>query len=101
MINDEKTQIEKLFDEDDDSNLILYDENNNPTEFQQIAVIPKNNKIYAILKPLSKKFNIADDEALVFVIEEVDDEDYLIIVEDEKIIDSVFDEYYELLKEQI
>ena len=41
MINDEKTQIEKLFDEDDDSNLILYDENNNPTEFQQIAVIPK------------------------------------------------------------
>ena len=101
MINDEKTQIEKLFDEDDDSNLILYDENNNPTEFQQIAVIPKNNKIYAILKPLSKKLNIADDEALVFVIEEVDDEDYLIIVEDEKIIDSIFDEYYELLKEQI
>lgn len=101
MINDEKTQIEKLFDEDDDSNLILYDENNNPTEFQQIAVIPKNNKIYAILKPLSKKFNIADDEALVFVIEEVDDDDYLIIVEDEKIIDSIFDEYYELLKEQI
>ena len=101
MINDEKTQIEKLFDEDDDSNLILYDENNNPTEFQQIAVIPKNNKIYAILKPLSKKFNIADDEALVFVIEKVDDEDYLIIVEDEKIIDSIFDEYYELLKEQI
>ena len=101
MINDEKTQIEKLFDEDDVSNLILYDENNNPTEFQQIAVIPKNNKIYAILKPLSKKFNIADDEALVFVIEEVDDEDYLIIVEDEKIIDSIFDEYYELLKEQI
>lgn len=101
MINDGKTQIEKLFDEDDDSNLILYDENNNPTEFQQIAVIPKNNKIYAILKPLSKKFNIADDEALVFVIEEVDDEDYLIIVEDEKIIDSIFDEYYELLKEQI
>lgn len=101
MINDEKTQIEKLLDEDDDSNLILYDENNNPIEFQQVAVIPKNNKIYAILKPLSKKFNIADDEALVFVIEEVDDEDYLIIVEDDKIIDSVFDEYYELLKEQI
>lgn len=101
MINDEKTQIEKLLDEDDNSNLTLYDENNNPIEFQQVAVIPKNNKIYAILKPLSKKFNIADDEALVFVIEEVDDEDYLIIVEDEKIIDSVFDEYYELLKEQI
>lgn len=101
MINDEKTQIEKLLDEDDDSNLTLYDENNNPIEFQQVAVIPKNNKIYAILKPLSKKFNIADDEALVFVIEEVDDEDYLIIVEDEKIIDSVFYEYYELLKEQI
>ena len=101
MINDEKTQIEKLLDEDDDSNLTLYDENNNPIEFQQVAVIPKNNKIYAILKPLSKKFNIADDEALVFVIEEVDDEDYLIIVEDDKIIDSIFDEYYELLKEQI
>ena len=35
-----------------------------------------------------------------FVIDEIDDEDCLVIVEDDKIIDDVFEEYYKLLKEE-
>ena len=97
-MKEEKSQIEMLLDENNTENLKLYDENNRETEFEQVAVIPLDEKIYAILKPVTKIVGVNDDEALVFVIEEVDDEDCLVIVDDEAVVDRVFKEYYELLK---
>ncbi len=98
MDREERSQIELLLDENNTDNLKLYDENNKETEFEQVAVIPLNEKVYAILKPVTKIVGINDDEALVFGIEEIDDEDCLVIVDDEKIVDEVFKEYYALLK---
>lgn len=94
----EVSQIELLLDETNTDNIKLYDDNNKETEFEQVAIIPIEEKIYAILKPVTVIEGIADDEALVFVIEEVDDEEVLVIVEDEDLVDKVFDEYYDLLK---
>ncbi|MBR2468195.1 MAG: DUF1292 domain-containing protein [Clostridia bacterium] len=98
MDKEQRSQIEMLLDENNTENLKLYDENNKETEFEQVAVIPLNEKIYAILKPVTKIAGVNDDEALVFVIEEIEDEDCLVIVDDEKIVDDVFKEYYDLLK---
>ena len=98
MGKEERSQIEMLLDENNNENLKLYDENNKETEFEQIAVIPLNEKIYAILKPVTKIVGVNDDEALVFSIEEIDDEDCIVLVDDEKVVDEVFKEYYELLK---
>ena len=97
-MKEEKSQIEMLLDENNTENLKLYDENNKETEFEQVAIIPLDEKIYAILKPVTKIVGVNDDEALVFVIEEIDDEDCLVIVDDEAVVDKVFKEYYELLK---
>ena len=99
-MKEEKSQIEMLLDETNTENLKLYDENNRETEFEQVAIIPLDEKIYAILKPVTKIVGVNDDEALVFVIEEVEDEDCLVIVDDEQIVDRVFKEYYALLKEE-
>lgn len=100
MKNEEKSQIELLLDENNTDNLKLYDENNKETEFEQVAIIPIEEKVYAILKPVTKIAGVNDDEALVFVIEEIDDEDCLVIVDDEKVVDQVFKEYYDLLREE-
>lgn len=97
-MKEEKSQIEMLLDENNTENLKLFDENNRETEFEQVAIIPLDEKIYAILKPVTKIVGVNDDEALVFVIEEVDDEDCLVIVDDESVVDRVFKEYYDLLK---
>ena len=91
--------IEKILDENNEDPIILYDEENREIEFDQVAVIPLNEKIYVILKPITEIEGVADDEALVFVIEEIEDEDTLVLVDDEQIIDLVFDEYYKLLDE--
>ena len=92
--------IDMLLDENNTENLKLYNEENQEVEFEQIALVPIEDKTYAILKPVETMEGVADDEALVFVIDEIDDEDCLVIVEDDKIIDDVFEEYYKLLKEE-
>ena len=94
------SEIDKIFDENNNDPIVLYDENNKETKFDQVAVIPLYEKVYVILKPLTKIAGLADDEALVFVIEEIDDEDCLVIEDDMKIVDEVFKEYYELLKQE-
>ncbi len=96
--------IDMLLDENNTDNIKLFNEENQEVEFEQIALVPlgeKNEeKIYAILKPAQAMEGIADDEALVFVIEEIDDEDCLVIVEDDAVVDKVFKEYYEMLKKE-
>lgn len=94
------SEIDKILDENNSDPIVLYDENNKETKFDQVAVIPLYEKVYVILKPLTKIAGLADDEALVFVIEEIDDEDCLVIEDDMKIVDEVFKEYYELLKQE-
>ncbi len=98
--NEEMSQIEKLLDENNNDNIILFNENNVETEFEQIAVIPLEDCIYFILKPVQPIEGVQEDEALVFVLEETEDEDMIVICDDEETINKVFEEYYSLLKEE-
>lgn len=97
---EDKTIFEKLFDENDDSNIILYDEEEKAVEFEQIAIIPVKEDVYAILKPVKPMEGMDEDTGLVFLLEESEDgEEFLNVVEDEDIIDVVFAEYEKLLNE--
>lgn len=100
MSKKQLSPIEMLLDEKNNDNIVLYDDNNKEVEFEQIAIIPLDEKLYAILRPLGGDDPMPEDEALVFAIDEVDDEDVLLLEEDEEIEDKVFDRYYQLIKEQ-
>jgi len=101
MIEEEKSVFDKLLDPNDDSNIILYDEKEEEVEFEQIAIIPVKEEVYAILKPVKKLEGLEDDQALVFVLEETEEgEELLNIVEDDDIIDIVFDEYDKMFDEK-
>ena len=67
----ELSQIEKLFDENNTDSIVLFDENGESVEFEQIAVVPYKGNVYAILKPVREMEGIAEDEALVFSVKAV------------------------------
>ena len=92
--------IDMLLDEECTDPIVLYNENNEEIAFEQIALIPYDGGIYALLKPVEKLDGVGEDEALVFTITELDGEDVLMIVEDDAIVDAVFALYYEMLKEE-
>ncbi len=94
--------ILRLLDPENSDPIVLFDENEKPVSFEQIALIPYQEKLYAILKPIEKMDGVADDEAIVFSFEEDDsNEDQLLVVEEnDAIIDEVFAIYNKLLDEQ-
>ena len=77
----------------------MYNENDEPYEFEQIAVIPLNNgdkqDLYAILLPVTPLAGIEEDEALVFEVNER--ENVVRVCADDAIIDQVMTEYEKLL----
>lgn len=94
---EELTVLQKLLDDENSDNIILYDEDNNELEFEQVAIIPLNDALYAILKPAVLMEGMADDEALVFLIDE--EEEMVSLITDEEIGTAVFREYYKLFDE--
>ncbi len=92
--------IEKLLDENNNENIVLYDENGNALEFEQIALIVLGGNVYPLLHPLVQEEGIDEDTGLVFQIIVTDDgEEVLEVVDDEEVVDAVFEEYYALLEQ--
>ncbi|MGN1208168.1 MAG: DUF1292 domain-containing protein [Christensenellales bacterium] len=102
-MEEEKSVFEQLLDENDDSNIVLIDEDEKEIEFEQIAVIPVKEQVFAILKPVKKMEGVGENEGLVFELEETPEGEELLNlldpVEDEDMIDVVFAEYDKLLQE--
>ena len=94
------TEIDKLYDEENCENIFLYNQNGDQIEFEQVALVPIKNKVYCILKPVIPFEGMGPDEGLVFEITVVDDEEMIILVHDEKIIDDVFDVYFQLIESE-
>ena len=93
--------LDILLDEDNKDPIVLIDNTGRRLTFEQIAVIPYNEKIYCVLKPVDKIENVQDDEAIVFFVDEQEGKEPVLMVEtDEKTAINVFDEYYNLLDEE-
>lgn len=97
----EEDIIDILLDEENKDPIVLTDDKGRKLAFEQIAVIPYDQKLYCVLKPLDHMDGVADDEALVFYVDEgenEDDEPVLRIEDDELKAIDVFMEYYDLLE---
>ena len=91
--------IDMIMDENNAENIVMYNDNNEPVEFQQIAVIPLQGNVFVILRPVGEVEGLGEDEALGFAIDEIDGEECLTIVGDDEAVDQVFEEYYKMLRE--
>ena len=100
MEEKELSMIEKILDENCNDNVVLYDEEDNAVEFEQVAVIPMNDSVYVLLVPVEPMEGVGEDEAIVFVIEEDEDNEPLLsIVMEDDVVDAVFAEYEKLVAE--
>lgn len=93
--------IDILLDESNRDRIVLFAENGKSYTFEQIAVIPKYDKLYCVLKPVDKISSIGDDEAVVFYVDDESDPPRLQVETDEKKAIEVFNDYYDLLEESL
>ena len=93
--------LDTLLDEENNDPIILENERGEKIVFEQIAVIPKVEELYCILKPVEPIDGLEEDEALVFkILENEEGEASLMLETDEDVIDEVFNVYYDLLDEE-
>ena len=94
-----KDPIKQILDEKNNENVILYDAEQNPIEFEQVAVIPleSTGKQYAILIPVTPMKDVEEGEGVLFVI---DEEAWDLDIErDPNIIDEVLEIYKKLIED--
>ena len=91
-----KKIIKALLNENNNDNIFL-EFNNEYIEFEQYALIYVRDNYYSILRPVTIKEGIDNDEGVIFMID--DNKNRLILIEDEEIIDEVYDIYFNLLDE--
>ena len=90
-----------LLDEENTEPIRLQGESGTEILFEQVAVIPHDDKLYCVLKPITHIEGIADDEALVFYVEDPEEgEPYLKCETDELKMLEIFEEYYALLEDK-
>lgn len=96
---EESDMMDILLDSNDHSYITMYDENNMEIKFQQVATIPFNGNVYAILKPIDYLDGVDDDEALVFSVKKSLGHSILEIENDNNICEIVFNMYQNLLED--
>ena len=92
--------VKNFYDITNDEPVCLISNNNKKINFQQVAIIPIDNIVYMILIPIDKIEGIGESGGLVFECKRNGTEDYLLLILDDKTIDTVFDKYNELAKAQ-
>ena len=97
-----KNPIDMILDPQNNDNVVLYDEKDIGIEFEQVCLVPINNEIYCILKPVNKDImGLEEDNGLVFqIVPKNQREDVLMFVENAKTVKKVFESYYKLLEEK-
>ena len=95
----DKNPIEQILDEKNMDNITLYDADNKPIEFEQVAVIPleKTGMLYAIMIPVTPMEGVNEGEGVLFVIDE--EKGSIDIERDDEIIDEVLTIYQKLIEE--
>ncbi len=85
---------------DEDEVITLYDDNNNPVKFYEVACIEYKGEFYALMQPVEPMEGLDEDEALIFKVREEDEEnDVFEPVTDESVLEAVFNEYLNAVAE--
>ena len=90
--------LDKIYDSENNDVLVLKNEKGEEIAFEQIALIPKEEKVYLIVKPVQPIEGVGEGEGLVLLINEGLRQ--FDLVTDEGVIDEVFDVYDQLVEEE-
>ncbi len=93
--------VDILLDEDNKDPIVLVDCKGRKIAFEQICVVPYNDKLYCVLKPIDKIEGVSDEEAIVFFVNEGGEYPVLMVETDELTASKVFGQYYDLLDREI
>ncbi len=94
-----KDPIRQLLDDTDYDNVVLYNTQGKPIEFEQVARIELDDyeEIFVILIPVTKVPDVEEGEGVVYCLDA--EQGSLDVVEDQDVIDKVLEAYIKLISD--
>ena len=78
----------------------LINEDGDTVEFYHVATIEYENNWYVFFQPAEEMEDIGEDEVVIFKLDtDENGEDLFVPIEDEELLDKVFDEYNKLMED--
>ncbi len=87
-------------DQELSSVVTLIDDDGNEVEFDHLMTFEHEDKHYLALLPIDDIEGVGDDEIVLLEIKEGDEEDLYVPIEDEKLLDAVFETFQKLLDDE-
>lgn len=78
----------------------LLDEDGKEVEFDHLMTFEHEGRHYLALLPLDEVEGVGDDEIVLLEVKEGDEEDLYVPIEDETLLDAVFETFQKLFDEQ-
>ncbi len=90
------------FDEELDNTIILNDENGNEVQFEFLDLIDYENEEYVVLLPMNEEDSEEEGEVVILKVEDTDseDEESYVSVDDEDVLNKVFEIFKEKFKDE-
>lgn len=86
--------------EDDDIITLFNEATEKDEDFYHLATLDVENRWFVVMKPVEKLDDIEDDEVLIYeIVENADGEDEFAPIEDEALLQKVFDEFLKEVSE--
>jgi len=93
--------LDVLLDDENIAPIYMYNDTGECIEFDQIAVFPIGEDVFAVLKPITKVPEINENEGVVFKVVFDDVNGNYLKVADEAEAIEIFEMYYNLLEEEL
>lgn len=87
-------------DENDDIVILHNEATDRDEEFYHIATLDVDKRWFIVLEPAEELDDIQDGEVLIYEIVEGKEQDEMVPVEDEKLLQKVFDEFLKMISEE-
>ena len=84
-----------------DNIIELYDENDNPVQFEHIMTVQYQGEDYVLLAPVEPTDDMDEDEVLVLLIDNDENgEEIYVSVDDDELVQKVFEKYLEIVENE-
>ncbi|MBR1971171.1 MAG: DUF1292 domain-containing protein [Clostridia bacterium] len=102
-MSDLEKQLEEMREEEmmEEDILELVGDDGAVERFYHLATLEYKKQWYVVLQPVEETENISEDELLIFLLgtDEKTGEDIFMTVDDEKVLNAVYEEYVSLVEE--
>lgn len=100
-MSNQKDELREVKNDEEMSDIVeLIDDEGKKLKFRHVGTIDYKDEWYCFFQPAEENANVSEDEVAIFKITGEEGDEVLSPIEDEKLLNEVFDEFCRIMEEE-